>query len=213
MPKVHYRVAAQRRLRHAAGDAFLSALLTRSSRRRLNGFSGVSQYRVEDGPPPLLQRSRPKVPVDYSLVDGLSLVAGFHTSKSLCARARLVTLRQTFVRRRQNCGAMGRQSSRGERDRLGLGRLGNRLKCRSCQDRVFRSLAGHHNRGIDGVFEIVRVVGRALVSIAEVHAIIARAHLAKSEPEMTSDRFSFLELHNFVKSSAGSTNEKPDTFI
>jgi len=56
MPKVHYRVAAQRRLRHAAGDAFLSALLTRSSRRRLNGFSGVSQYRVEDGPPPLLQR-------------------------------------------------------------------------------------------------------------------------------------------------------------
>ncbi|SRR6266487_1051067 len=86
MPKVHYRVAAQRRLRHAAGDAFVSALLTRSSRRRLNGFSGVSQYRVEDGPPPLLQRSGPKVPVDYSLVDGLSLVVGFHTSKSLCAR-------------------------------------------------------------------------------------------------------------------------------
>ena len=63
MPKVHYRVAAQRhrvaaqrRLRHAAGDAFLSALLTRSSRRRLNGLSGVSQYRVEGGPPPLLQR-------------------------------------------------------------------------------------------------------------------------------------------------------------
>jgi hypothetical protein len=77
----------------------VSALLTHSSRRRLNGFSGVSQYRVEDGPPPLLQRSRPKVPVDYSLVDGLSLVAGFHTSWSLCARARLVTLRQTFVRR------------------------------------------------------------------------------------------------------------------
>jgi hypothetical protein len=62
----------------------VSALLTRSSRRRLNGFSGVSQYRVEDGPPPLLQRSRPKVPVDYSLVDGLSLVAGFHPSSSLC---------------------------------------------------------------------------------------------------------------------------------
>ncbi len=77
----------------------VSALLTRSSRRRLNGFSGVSQYRVEDGPPPLLQRSRPKVPVDYSLVDGLSLVAGFHTSWSLCARAGLVTSRQTFVRR------------------------------------------------------------------------------------------------------------------
>ena len=77
----------------------VSALLTRSSRRRLNGFSGVSQYRVEDGPPPLLQRSRPKVPVDCSLVDGLSLVAGFQTSWSLCARAGLVTLRQTFVRR------------------------------------------------------------------------------------------------------------------
>jgi hypothetical protein len=77
----------------------VSALLTCSSRRRVNGFSGVSQYRVEDGPPPLL-RSRPKVPVDYSLVDGLSLVAGFHTSWSLCARAGLVASRQTFVHRR-----------------------------------------------------------------------------------------------------------------
>jgi hypothetical protein len=109
MPKVHYRVAAQRRLRHAAGDAFLSALLTRSSRRRLNGFSGVSQYRVEDGPRSLLQRSRPKVPVDCSLVDGLSLVAGFHTSKSLRPRAGLVALRQIFVRR---CHEHGLQSSR-----------------------------------------------------------------------------------------------------
>ena len=75
------------------------------------------------------------------------------------------------------------------------------------------SPTGHPNRGIDRVFETVGVLGRGLVSIAEVHAIVARAHLAKSEPEMTSDRFSFLELHNFVKSSAGSTNEKPDTFI
>jgi hypothetical protein len=83
----------------------VSALLTRSSHRRLNGFSGVSQYRVEDGPPPLLQRSRPKVPVDYSLIGGSTLVAGFHTSWSLCARAGLVPLRQTFVRRCQNCVA------------------------------------------------------------------------------------------------------------
>ena len=37
---------------------------------------------------------------------------------------------------------------------------------------------GHLNRGIDGVFEIVRVVSRRFVSIAEVHAIVARAHLA-----------------------------------
>jgi hypothetical protein len=98
MPKVHYRVAAQRRLRHAAGDAFLSALLTRSSRRRLNGFSGVSQYRVEDGPPPLLQRSRPKVPVDYSLVDGLSLVAGFTLlSRFAPARDLLLCAKHLFV--------------------------------------------------------------------------------------------------------------------
>jgi hypothetical protein len=53
------------------------------------------------------------------------------------------------------------------------------------------SPTGHPNRGIDRVFETVSVVGRGLVSIAEVHAIIARAHLAKSEPEMTSDRFGF----------------------
>ena len=33
-----------------------------------------------------------------------------------------------------------------------------------------RSLTGHLDRSIDGVFEIVRVVGRGLVSIAEVHA-------------------------------------------
>jgi hypothetical protein len=34
---------------------------------------------------------------------------------------------------------------------------------------------GHLNRGIDGVFEIVRVVGRSFVSVAEVHAIFASA--------------------------------------
>src|SRR6516164_5067950 len=32
-----------------------------------------------------------------------------------------------------------------------------------------RSLTSHLNRGVDGVFEVVRVVGRGLVSIAEVH--------------------------------------------
>ena len=74
---------------------------------------------------------------------------------------------------------------------------------------VWRSLSptGHPNRGIDRVFETVSVVGRGLVSIAEVHAIVARAHLAKSEPEMTSDRFGFSERHGFVKSSSGSTSK------
>src|SRR5262249_39665393 len=52
---------------------------------------------------------------------------------------------------------------------------------------------------IDGIFEIVRVVGSGLVSIAEVHAIIAGAHHAKSEPEMARDRFGFLERHDASK--------------
>ena len=56
-----------------------------------------------------------------------------------------------------------------------------------------RSLTGQLNRSNDGVFEIVRVVGRRLVSIAEVHAVVARAHLAQSEPEMARNRFGFLE--------------------
>ena len=43
---------------------------------------------------------------------------------------------------------------------------------------------GHLNRGFDGILQIVRVVSRRFVSIAEVHAIVARAHLAQSEPEM-----------------------------
>jgi len=47
----------------------------------------------------------------------------------------------------------------------------------------------------NGVFETVRVTGRRLVSIAEVHAIVARAHLAQSEPEMTRNRFGLLERH------------------
>src|SRR5215510_15913581 len=53
----------------------------------------------------------------------------------------------------------------------------------------------HLSRGIDCVFEIVRVIGRGLVSIAEVHAILARAHLAQSEPETARDRFGFLKCH------------------
>src|SRR5262249_17845585 len=52
---------------------------------------------------------------------------------------------------------------------------------------------------IDGIFEIVRVVRSGLVSIAEVHAIIAGAHHAKSEPEMARDRFGFLERHDASK--------------
>ena len=61
-----------------------------------------------------------------------------------------------------------------------------------------RSPTGHLNRGIDGVFEIVRIVGRGLVSIAEVHAIVAGAQLAQSEPEMARDRFRFLERNWFL---------------
>src|SRR5262245_29076643 len=58
----------------------------------------------------------------------------------------------------------------------------------------------HLNRGIDGVFEVLRVVSRALVSIAEVHAIVARAHLAQSEPETTCNGFGFLERHRLPSS-------------
>src|SRR5262249_12630710 len=60
------------------------------------------------------------------------------------------------------------------------------------------SLTGHLNRGVDGVFKTVRVVRRHLVSIAEVHAIVARAHLAQGEPKMSRDRFGFLERHGFA---------------
>jgi hypothetical protein len=52
---------------------------------------------------------------------------------------------------------------------------------RSCEPSVGGiSLTGHLNRGIDGVYEIVGVVGRGLVSVAEVHAIVARAHRAQA---------------------------------
>src|ERR1700745_2356527 len=69
------------------------------------------------------------------------------------------------------------------------------LNCVRCSSQS--SLTGHH-RCFDGVFEAVCVVGRCLVSIAEVHAIVARAHLAQGEPEMSRDRFGFLERHGAV---------------
>ena len=51
---------------------------------------------------------------------------------------------------------------------------------------------------VDGIFEIVRVVSRSLIPIAEVHAIITRAHFAQREAEMARDRFRFLERHGFL---------------
>src|SRR5262249_36120682 len=54
------------------------------------------------------------------------------------------------------------------------------------------------DRGTDRVFEIIRVVGRHLISIADVHAIVARAHLAQGQPEMSRDRFGLLERHSAV---------------
>jgi hypothetical protein len=88
---------------------------------------------------------------------------------------------------------------------------------RSCsRDRLVDGLHGvagadHLNRGIDGVFKIVRVVRRGLASIAEVHAIGTRAHLAQSEPKMARDRFGFLERHGVVQSHSGSTHEADTT--
>src|SRR5262249_21640771 len=71
-----------------------------------------------------------------------------------------------------------------------------------------RSLTGHLDRGFDGVFEIIRVVGCGLISIAEVHAVFARANLSQSEPEMARDRFCSLEHHGCVKSSSDSTQRR-----
>src|SRR5262249_61279820 len=62
-----------------------------------------------------------------------------------------------------------------------------------------RSLTGHRNPGINGVFELVCVVGRGLVAIAEVHAIDAGAQLAQGKPEMARNRFGFLERHEYFK--------------
>src|SRR5262245_35943232 len=53
----------------------------------------------------------------------------------------------------------------------------------------------HLNRRPHSIFESVRVIGRGLFSIAKVHPIVARAHLAEREPEMAGDRFGFLVRH------------------
>src|SRR6266516_6767825 len=45
-----------------------------------------------------------------------------------------------------------------------------------------RSLAGDLNRGIDGVFEILRVVGRGLVSVAAAHAKSPERTLRRVSP-------------------------------
>ena len=66
------------------------------------------------------------------------------------------------------------------------------------------SLTEHLERGIDGVFKTVRVVGRSLVFIGEVHAIVARAHSAQGETEMARDRLGFLErqaLRNLLRAA------------
>jgi hypothetical protein len=57
------------------------------------------------------------------------------------------------------------------------------------------SLTDHCYRDIDGVFEIVGVVGRRVVSSGKLHAIVSRAHFAQNAPEMARDRFGFLERH------------------
>ena len=89
--------------------------------------------------------------------------------------------------------------SSGERDRLASARPDDPW----CQVRALRlcsarpSFTRHLNGGFNGSFETYRVVGRGFISIAEVHAIRARAHLAQSEPELTRDRFGFLERSGF----------------
>ena len=61
------------------------------------------------------------------------------------------------------------------------------------------SVTSHFNRSVERIFEVVSVIGRNLVSIAEVHAIVAEAKLAQSEPEMARDRFGFPERHEYSK--------------
>jgi Arabinose-binding domain of AraC transcription regulator, N-term len=82
-----------------------------------------------------------------------------------------------------------------------LNGCGDAITSRLCTVELQSSPTGHLNRGMDGVFEIVPVVSRGLVSIAEVHAIVARAHLAQSEPEMARERLGFLKRHGPSMSS------------
>jgi hypothetical protein len=51
-----------------------------------------------------------------------------------------------------------------------------------------------------------RVVGRGLVSIAEVHATVAGTQLAQSEPEMARDRFGAPVGQNIGKGDARTKN-------
>ena len=60
------------------------------------------------------------------------------------------------------------------------------------------ALTSHRDGGVNGVFEIDRVAGRALVPIAEVHAIFAGAQQAQGEPKMSRDRFGLLERNGFL---------------
>src|SRR6516162_2920112 len=91
----------------------------------------------------------------------------------LCAKHLSVAARTVWHRR---------QSSRGERDRVG------------CSPQC--SLTGHRNHGINGVFELVCVVGRGLVSIAEIHAIVAGAQLARVSPRWRAIDLAFWSLMN-----------------
>jgi hypothetical protein len=79
-------------------------------------------------------------------------------------RAGFVILRQTFVHGCQNHGLC-------DQLRFGFGVSTSRLR--------------PSQRGIDGFYEIVRVISRGLVSIAEVHAIVARAQQAQRESEVS----------------------------
>jgi Tripartite tricarboxylate transporter family receptor len=90
-----------------------------------------------------------------------------------------------------------------------------RLSARLRQQFVIENRAG--GGGTTGVaymtsvFKTVCVVGRSLVFIGEVHAIVARARSAQGETEMARDRFGFLERHGVVKSYSSSTHEAVDT--
>jgi len=77
-----------------------------------------------------------------------------------------------------------------------------RSRSKSVTIQLTLALTSHRDGGVNGVFEIDRVAGRALVPIAGAHAIVAGAHLAQGEPEMSRDRFGFLERHKFVKLSS-----------
>src|SRR5262245_54055104 len=51
-------------------------------------------------------------------------------------------------------------------------------------------------RGWANYFEVGTAMGRRLVSITEVHAIVARAHVRQREPGMARNRFGFRGRHH-----------------